>query len=329
MIFRLGHAVAALFLTAAGAAPAPVLAPTVFEPVEHNAAPPFLDKLSPSEIARAADVGTSIERARSAAWHLAEHRRLATALGRIGPGRKGVVEAFVLSVGLDSDPVFGREAREAGRVLARRYGASARTITLAGSDGSAPSRLAMGSPANIAAALARIAELMGPEDVLILYTTSHGAPFGIVYNDGDAGFGMIGPARLARLLADAGIANRLLLISACYAGVFVPTLVTETTAIVTAAAADRTSFGCEADNDWTFFGDALVNHALRKPQPLATATTEATAMIGKWEVDAALTPSLPQTYVGSKAQLWLDRLERTLPLATTPVGKPATDALKK
>jgi Peptidase C13 family len=304
-----------------GAAPAP------FRPVEHTAAPPFLDKLSPGEIAYAADIGTSFERSRDAKWQLAEHRRLAAALARLTPGRKGAVDAFVLSVGLDSDPVFGREAREAGRVLSRRYAAIGHALTLAGSDGTGPSSLPMGSPANIAAALARMAELMGPEDALVLYTTSHGAQFGVVYNDGDAGFGMIGPSKLAGLLNELGIRNRLLLISACYSGVFVPTLVTDTTAIVTAASSDRTSFGCRADNDWTFFGDAMVNHALRKPQGLATAAAEATMTIAEWEARGKLIPSQPQSYIGAKANIWLDALERALPPATPSTGKPATDAL--
>jgi hypothetical protein len=30
--------------------------------------------------------------------------------------------------------------------------------------------------------------------------------------------------------------------------------------VLTAAAADKTSFGCEPSRDWTFFGDALFNH---------------------------------------------------------------------
>ena len=316
MLFHRCCALAAIALL--GAAPVP------YTPVEHTAAPPFLDKMSSGEIAYAADIGTSIERSRSAKYQLAEHRRLSAALARLMPGHKGVVEAFVLSVGLDSDPVFGREAREAGRVLTRRYAATGHNLVLAGTDGSGPSALPMGSPANIAAALARMAELMEPEDVLVLYTTSHGAPYGVVYNDGDAGFGVLGPSKLAGLLGELGIRNRLLLISACYSGVFVPTLVTDSTAIVTAAASDRTSFGCQADNDWTFFGDALVNRALRKPQGLAKAAAEATMSVADWEAQARLQPSLPQSYIGTKAEGWLEVLERALPPATVPVGKPAT-----
>lgn len=287
----------------------------------HTQTGPLIERLTPYELGAAAEQGTMVERGRSAKWQLAEHRRLAGALARLVPGRKGVAEAFVLTVALDSDAVFGREAREAGRVLTRRYAAAAHSVTLAGGD--TPS----GSPANIAATLARMAELMGPEDVLVLYSTSHGAPFGLYYNDGDAGYGVVGPVRLAGLLNELGITNRLLLLSACYSGVFVGPMMTPSTAIVTAAARDRTSFGCKADNDWTFFGDALVNHALRKPQRLAAATDEAKALITGWETGWQLKPSEPQSFIGDKAKDWLAKLEAALPPATMPVGRPATDAM--
>lgn len=303
-------------------------AAAAYTPPAHTLPPPLVDRMNIGELMVEGQRGTAIERMRSAKWVLAEHRRLSTALARVAPGRKGAVDAFVLSVALDSDPVFGREAREAARVLSRRYAATTRTLVLAGTDGSGPSTLPTGSPVNIAAALARIAEAMGPEDVLVLYTTSHGAQFGVVYNDADSGFGIIGPEWLATQLRDLGIKRRVLLISACYSGVFLGPLANDDTAIVTAATVDRTSFGCKADNDWTFFGDALINHALRKPQPFRNASSEAVDAIAGWERTGNLIASMPQVYVGASAEKWLATLEKTLPPPTPPVGKPATDALK-
>ena len=301
-----------------------------YTPPQHTAPPPpGIARSTPEEVVQQADGGTQIERDRPASYALAEHRRLTRALGGLLPQRKGVVDAYVLSVALDSDPVFGREAREAGKVLARRYDAVGRTITLGGSDGKAPSPLPMGSPINIEAALARIAELMDEkEDVLVLYATSHGAPFGVVYNDGNEGFGAVSPRRLAALLRAHGIERRLLIVSACYSGVFVPVLSSPQTAILSAAASDRSSFGCTAENDWTFFGDALINRALRKPQPLALAAEEAVAQIARWESDARLKPSLPQRSIGDDVAAWLTPLEARMPkMATAPVGRPSIDSL--
>ena len=298
-----------------------------YQPPQHSVAPPLVGNATAGDIKLMAEQGTAIDRGRSARWTLAEHRRLDQAIAGIGPGRKGVVDAFVVAVALDSDPVFGREAREAGVVLTRRYDAAARSVTLAGSDGARASSLPMGSPANLAAVLARVAEQMNPEDVLVLYTTSHGAPFGIVYNDGDQGFGAMSGKRLAAMLDELGIRNRLLLVSACYAGMFVAPLASDTTAILTAASATRTSFGCQADSDWTFFGDATINHALRQPQPLAAAAAEAKALIAAWEKRGKLKPSQPQVSIGKRTGEWLTVLEQTLPPASDPAGRPAVSLL--
>lgn len=323
-VFAMKRLLTILLAIVAGAAPA-----QTYRPPEHTRPVPLIAGAGEAGLVELADHGGAIEHDRAPGWQLAEHRRLSQALAGLAPQRKGVVEAYVLAAALDSDPVFGREAREAGRVLARRYDAARRTMVLAGTEGTTESALPMGSPANLEVALARIAEVMDPaEDVLVLYVTSHGARFGLVYNDADQGFGAIAPRRLWSTLSHLGIRNRLILISACYAGVFVPMLSSDTTAIVTAASADRTSFGCAADNDWTFFGDALINHALRKPQPLAAAVQEAVQTIAGWERDAQLDPSNPQVAIGDGAARWLAKLDAHAPsAATSPVGRPANAVL--
>jgi hypothetical protein len=310
---------AALALAAAAAA-------GPWKPPHHESPWPGLTSgTERSAIAASLDLGPDLERGRAPAAELAEHRRLTAALDALQPQRRGVVDAYVVSIALDSDFVFGREAREAGRVLARRYDAAGRTLVLAGSDGAGPSALPGGSLHALSLALARVAELMDRrEDVLVLYVTTHGLPGGIVYHDGDEGYGVLTPARLAGVLEGLGLRNRLLILSACYSGGFVPVLESETTALFTAASADRTSFGCTADNDWTFFGDAMINRALRKPQPLAEATGEAVGLIAAWERSEGYTPSLPQVSIGGGVAVWLAPLEARMPrVATTPVGKPA------
>ena len=300
---------------------------TGYQPPRHTASSPLMTGGSPREVMARADAGMQIERDRPPGAELDEHRKLDRALRALAPQRRGVVDAYVVSIALDSDPVFGREARVAGDVLRRRYGALGRTIVLAGSDGSAPSALPRGSPATLAIVLARVAELMDrQEDVLVLYTTSHGAPFGLYYNDGDNGYGAISPNRMAAMLDQLGLRNRLLILSACYSGVFVPRLQSETSAIVTAAASDRSSFGCLAENDWTFFGDAMINHALRKAQPLAAAFAEANGLVAGWEAQFRTRPSMPQFSLGAGTARWLAALERRTPRAATqPVGRPAVE----
>ncbi|HEX8621183.1 MAG TPA: C13 family peptidase [Allosphingosinicella sp.] len=307
-------------------APAPAQ-PAAPPPRHESGWPGLVSGNNPAEFSASLDLGPNLERGRSARAELAEHRRLAAALAGLAPQRKGVVDAYVVVVGLDSDAVFGREAREAGKVLSRRFDAAGRTLVLAGSDGRGAAPLPMGSLHALSLALARVAELADPaEDVLVLYTTGHGAPYGITYHDGDQGYGVLTPARLSALLREVGLANRLLILSACYSGTFVPALYGETTALFTAASAARTSFGCAADNDWTFFGDAMINRALRKPQPLAGASAEALKLVGEWESAKGYEPSYPQVSIGGRVDSWLRPLEARMPkTATQPVGKAAAE----
>jgi len=318
--FAMLAAVAALAITPAAAQ---------YKAPEHKAGWPGM--VSGTDGIEGLDPGPELQRGRSARAMLADSRKLNVALNALQPQRKTLVDAYVISVALDSDPVFGREAREAGKVLARRFDAAGRTVVLAGSAGTLPSELPNGSLTSLTLALARIAEVMDKEqDVLVLYTTSHGAQVGIAYHDGDEGFGILSPKRLETLLDELGIKNRVLILSACYSGIFVSPLSSPDTALFTAASSDRTSFGCQADNDWTFFGDAMINHALRKNQPLEKASDEARMMIGDWESAARVPPSNPQVSIGDHVATWLTQLEARMPKTDTPpVGRPATDALKR
>jgi hypothetical protein len=303
--------------------------PAVAQPAKTKPWPPYLTGTTQAEQAAELADGLSFERGRSAKWLLEDHRKRDRALAALKPQRKGVVDAYVVTVALDSDYVFTRETREAAKVLSRRYDAAGRTVALGGGTGGA-NQLPNGSLESLTLALARVAELMDKDqDVLVLYTTSHGARIGLAYRDGNSGYGILSPARLAAILDELGIRNRLLILSACYSGVFVPTLSNERTALFTAASSDRSSFGCRADNDWTFFGDAMINRAMRKPQPLDAAATEARGMIAEWEGGAQLRPSNPQVAIGGQVAAWLAPLEKRMPKgATQPVGRPATDALK-
>ena len=283
-------------------------------------------QVSPDDVS-AAKKGMNWEAGHDTAWFLTQHQRMDATLAALKPQRPGVVDAYVVVVGLDSDPVFTKEASEAANVLSRRYDAVGRTILLASGSSTAPD----GSPPNLAVSLGAIADKMDKkEDVLILYTTAHGAPgIGIVYKDAikdnTLSYGMIAPQRLGQMLDQLGIARRMLLISACYSGQFV-SLASPDSIIVTAADSDRTSFGCAPGNDWTFFGDALINNELRKPQPFDAAVKAAFDLVAGWEFDKSLIPSKPRSFTGGNAKAWLEPLEKRMPtVATAKVGRPAID----
>lgn len=302
-------------------------APNPNQPAPHTLPYPDLGSgESRADRRKSYELSPELQRGFSAAHIREQQRRLDIALAALPAQTPGTPEAYVLTIALDSDPVFAREAREAARVLGARYGAEGRTLTLAGPDGTrddAPH----GSISALLLAISHLGTVMdGAEDVLVLYTTSHGMDLGLAYHYGDSGYGVLSPTSLKAALEEAGIKRRVLIISACYSGVFVPALASPDTAILTAAASTRTSFGCVAENDWTFFGDALINRALRQPVALAEAARMANRSVAEWEAKARFLASLPQVSIGPEVGSWLPAIEARMPrIASAPVGRPAFD----
>ena len=280
----------------------------------------------------AARRGVVVEQTHGPNEALRQSRLMTDTLSKLKPERRGIVDAYVVSIGLDSDGVFGREAVEAGRVLSRRFDAIGQTVVLANGSGANDSTIPDAHPNHLGVALAQIGEMMNKdEDVLVLYMTTHGHwATGLSYRDGERATGNIAPARLAAILNETGIKNRLIIVSACYSGVFIPAIQNETTITMTAASSEKPSFGCRAENDWTFFGDALINNGMRQPTSSIAAFATARNLINKWESAERLDPSNPQIDVGIGAQAWLSKLDARVPeTASTKVGRAANAPIRR
>lgn len=253
-----------------------------------------------------------------------DDQRLQGAVAKLQAERPGTVDAYVIVAALDADPVFNREAREAGRVLARRFDAEGRTLVLAHDEGDDKADVEA-SPQELARALDDVALKMNrDEDVLVLYTTSHGSPHnGLNFRDPERGEAVITPTRLQAMLDHTGVKNRLVVLQACFSGQFVPVLQGPRTIVATAASAQKSSFGCAAGNDWTFFGYAFVNQAMRTPDTFERQFRRAWVTILGWEQKAGYDPSSPQISIGADTAAWLAALDAREPKTTSaPVGRP-------
>jgi hypothetical protein len=168
------------------------------------------------------------------------------------------------------------------------------------------------SVTSLKASLARVAELMnGDEDVLVLFMTSHGSSdhqFSLEL--WPVQFEPLTPAVLREALDASGIKNRVVIVSACYSGGFVQPLESSSTLVITAAAADRNSFGCSNENQWTYFGKAYFDEALRKTGSFIGAFDAAKPVIEEREKKDKFNPSMPQIFVGYAIREKLAELER-------------------
>jgi tetratricopeptide (TPR) repeat protein len=223
---------------------------------------------------------------------------------------------IVAAFGLYGDQgVFESEAKGAARIVADRFGANPVTVR---ANTKSREDATLGT---IAATLQSVSKAMDVQnDILFLILTSHGAQAGLEVKAGSREE-TLSPLKLVTALNDAGVRHRIVIISACYSGVFIRPLADPDTLIITAADADHTSFGCKNGNDWTYFGDAFFNTALRRTTNLRDAFVFASSLISKRERQHHLTPSNPQMAGGENIEhLLKGELDRVVAYSTEGTG---------
>ena len=107
---------------------------------------------------------------------------------------------------------------------------------------------------------------------------------------------------VAVMLTRTGIRYKVIIISACYSGVFIPPIADADTLVVTAADANHSSFGCEDKAKWTYFGDAFFNTALRQTSNLKEAFLLARSLVSKRELRQGFEPSHSQMAGGGNVE---------------------------
>jgi hypothetical protein len=129
-----------------------------------------------------------------------------------------------------------------------------------------------GHPRKPAPRRATLAERSGPEDLVFIYLTSHGThEHELVLDQPRMELADLPADELAAVLTPLKNRDKVIVISACYSGGFIPALKDERTLIMTASRADRVSFGCSEEADFTYFGDALFAQALNQTDDLKQA----------------------------------------------------------
>jgi Peptidase C13 family len=198
---------------------------------------------------------------------------------------KGHIVAFGFSDDLN---VFHSEATRAAAILAQRYGRGSAPVVQTNRRGSGRATVASLRQALVATA----ARMDRDNDVLFVFLTSHGTPRGIVIKAGRR-VGILTPGEFAALLRETGVRQKVVIISACYSGVFIP-LADAGTFVVTAADATHPSFGCEKAATWTFFGRAFFSEAIPRTDNLPDAFVHARSAVLARERKERYEPSNPQ-----------------------------------
>lgn len=226
---------------------------------------------------------------------LAQGRLLDEALAAV-PASTPAVELYTLTLGGDGkQSVFLRESDYVANMLASRFGAYGQ-IRLVNHREHLADR-PMATRENLRRAAQTLAERSGPEDLLFIYLTSHGtSEHELVLDQPRMELADLPADELAAVLAPLKNRDKIIVISACYSGGFIPALKDERTLIMTASRADRVSFGCSEEANFTYFGDALFAQALNQTDDLEQAFKLAKATVAERE--------LADNFEASEPQIW-------------------------
>ena len=244
----------------------------------------------------------------------AQPELLRRALSAIAPGTRDRGHLYFVGVaGYAEEDVFRKELGVISALMQERFGTAGRSIVLINNPATALST-PLASRTSLARTLAHIGRVMNRgDDVLFLYLTSHGSE--------DHRFSLsfwplrladLDPPSLRQMLDAAHIRWRVVVVSACYSGGFIDALKSETTLVMTAADADHTSFGCGSESDFTYFGKAYFDQALRKRSSFTAAFQDARHIIEARERGEGKMPSNPQIFIGSAMQEKLRTFEAQL-----------------
>jgi hypothetical protein len=233
------------------------------------------------------------------------------ALSKILPSERGKTDIYTITFGGDGyQEVFKREALLAQKSLETWFGSPDHSIALI-NHSSSVNTIPLASYSNLRTTLADMkGKAQKDEDILVLYLTSHGSQNATLTVD-MPGFSMlpVNAQNLAALIKGSGFRWKVIIVSACYAGSFIPYLKSDNTLIITSASADRTSFGCSDTAELTYFGQAFLKDALPDATSLQEAYSKTASLISDREKAENIPASRPQISMGKNIKTYLARLK--------------------
>ena len=200
--------------------------------------------------------------------------------------------------------MFHSEATRAAAILARHYGRGVAPLVFTNTRAARAA-----SVETLRDALRTVASRMDREkDVLFVFLTSHGNQQGVAIKAGRRR-GILSPWQLGDLLRATNARQKVVIISACYSGVFTP-LADPETVVITAADAEHPSFGCEPSATWTYFGRAFFSQAMPKTSNLRDNFALARSLVSARERRQGYEPSNPQMRGGENVLMRLQAAPR-------------------
>lgn len=240
-----------------------------------------------------------------------QRQTLMSAVARMERGTAAVGDVyFVGFAGFGEQKVFRKEAELAQRVFGARYATGGRSLLLV-NDIHDRRTYPLATFDNLRTAVHAVGRRMHPDrDTLVLMLTSHGDDEdGIAITNGKMPEDALSPQDVRKILDESHIRWRIIIVSACYSGIFIPVLKNPSTLIMTAADARHSSFGCDDSRDLTYFGEALLRDTLPQACSLDQAYADMAGIIRRRESEEDEIHSNPKLFVGPLMAARLPQLD--------------------
>lgn len=233
-----------------------------------------------------------------------------TLLPGAGTGEGDTIDLYFVGVAGDGgQDVFLKEVNYVRELFDRDFGTRGRSVVLVNNPETLDD-MPLATRVSLERTLQAVAGKMDVErDILFLYLTSHGSEDHKFFID-QRGIALpdLPAPELAAMLDALPIKWRVIMISACYSGGFIPYLKNARTLIMTAASGERTSFGCSDTSEMTYFGKAFFKEALPKAASFEDAFETAKNRIYEWETTefkSEAEHSDPQIAAGAEISTYL------------------------
>lgn len=208
------------------------------------------------------------------------------------------VDLYFLGISGDgSQAVFRREIQYIREYFDETFHTKGKSIALINARKTIE-QIPLATNTSIKSTLREIAQRMDVgNDILFIYLSSHGSS-GFEFSLKQPGMALpnLQAQSLAEMLAETPIRWKVVVVSACYSGGFIPPLQNDNTLIITASSAEQKSFGCSDMAEFTYFGEAYFKDALSQTSNFIEAFEIAQAIVQERETAKDYDQSEPQIH---------------------------------
>jgi hypothetical protein len=243
--------------------------------------------------------------------------RLDYAISNIENNDPNKTELYLVAIAGDgSEGVFRREVNFIQEKFDSEYGTENKSLKLINGNFSF-NKIPLATKTSIQKALRGVASKMDAvNDILFVYFTSHGSrEFNFHLSQPGLQLSDLSANEMGEILDSLPVKHKVIVISACFSGGYVESIKDDHTLVITAASADKTSFGCSDTSEMTYFGEAFFRDSLPQSPSFEKAFDRARNIIRGREAKEGYEFSAPLIFkpksILSQLEVWRSDLQQS------------------